>query len=264
MIPMKKPLLDVIFASEKRMNTLLLLHDGPKEMEYILRSLKATRQALLPQVRILEDHRLVTGSNDVYGLTHIGKLLVDKMNPLMVTLEVFNDDIDYWGTHNLDFIPPHLFERLRELGKCKEVNLTLTESYQLNQEIVRTTFMSEAFYVITSFFHPDYPAVFTDMVQKDVKLYIITTKNVVDTMRTYHYEVFDRLLNSKSFNLFVHSKEMGIQVVAHNDHCLLLRLLTSEGHIDINHMLCSSPESLVWGKELFQYYLKNSQPVTEL
>ena len=264
MILMKKPLLDVIFASEKRMNVLLLLHDGPKEMEFILKSLKATRQALLPQVRILEDHHLVTGAKDAYELTILGKLIVDKMGPLLGTLEVFNDGTEYWGTHNLDFIPPRLFERLRELGKCKEVNLTLTESYQLNQEVVRTTFMSEAFYVITSFFHPDYPAVFTDMIRKNVKLYIITTKEVLETMRTYHYEVFDRLLGSKSFNLFVHSKEMGIQVVAHNDYYLLLRLLTSQKNIDINHILCSSQESLEWGKELFQHYLENSQPVTEL
>ncbi|MDK2834448.1 MAG: hypothetical protein PWP63_1535 [Methanolobus sp.] len=28
---------------------------------------------------------------------------------------------------------PHLFERIREVGKCQEVNLTLAESYQLNQ-----------------------------------------------------------------------------------------------------------------------------------
>jgi predicted transcriptional regulator len=42
---MKKPLLDVIFASEKRKGALLMLQDGAKEMGYLLESLSTTRQA---------------------------------------------------------------------------------------------------------------------------------------------------------------------------------------------------------------------------
>jgi predicted transcriptional regulator len=56
---MKKPLLDVIFASEKRKNVLLVLQEGPKQMETLLESLGTIRQALLPQIRILEEHYLV-------------------------------------------------------------------------------------------------------------------------------------------------------------------------------------------------------------
>ena len=46
---MKKSLIDVLFMSEKRKRVLLLLQDGTKEMEDILKSLDTTRQALLPQ-----------------------------------------------------------------------------------------------------------------------------------------------------------------------------------------------------------------------
>jgi predicted transcriptional regulator len=261
---MKKPLLDVIFASDKRMNMLLLLQDGPKEMEVILSKLEATRQGLLPQVRILEDHHLVTGSNDVYELTVLGKQIIDKMKPLMGTVDVFDGYTDYWGTHNLDFIPPHLMKSIRDIGKCKEVKLSLTESYQLNQDVVRSTFMSASFHVLTSFFHPNYPAVFPEMNQKGVGLYIITTRNVLDTIKEYHYEVFNRLLKTGSFNLFLYPEKMDMQVVAYNDYYLLLRLLTSDGHIDVDHMLCSGPDALEWGKELFEHYLKDSIQIKEL
>ncbi|MCQ6963530.1 helix-turn-helix transcriptional regulator [Methanolobus chelungpuianus] len=261
---MKKPLLDVIFASEKRMNMMLMLQDGPRPMEEILEQLEVARPALLPQVRILEEHYLVKGSNDIYELTPLGKMVIDKMTPLMGTIEVFQDDTEYWGTHHLGFIPPHLFERIREIGKCQEVNLTLTESYQLNQEVVRTTFMSKAFHVITSFFHPNYPRVFPEMNREGVSLHIITTPGVIETMRTYHADVFGELLKSESFHLYTYPEEMGIQVVAYNDYYLLLRLLTNEKYVDINHMLCSNPGALQWGKELFDHYMKGSQPVTKL
>lgn len=98
---MKKQLIDVVFASDKRKNVLLLLKDGPEKMEDLLNSLETSRQALLPQIRILEEHNLVADSNDVYGLTTIGKLVVEEMVPLLEKVRVFDNNIEFWGTHNL-------------------------------------------------------------------------------------------------------------------------------------------------------------------
>jgi predicted transcriptional regulator len=39
---MKKSLLDVLFASEKRKKTMLFLQDGPVEIEALLKSLQTT------------------------------------------------------------------------------------------------------------------------------------------------------------------------------------------------------------------------------
>ena len=73
---MKKTLIDVIFASEKRKAVLLLLKEEPKETQDILKSLDTTRQALLPQMKVLEEHHLVSHYNDTYELTTIGKPLL--------------------------------------------------------------------------------------------------------------------------------------------------------------------------------------------
>jgi len=112
---MKKPLLDVLFMSEKRKNALLLLNDGPQEMEYLLKSLGTTRQALLPQIRVLEEHHLVTSDKDIYQLTTLGKLITKDMISLLDVVDFLDVNIEYWGTHKLDFMPQHLFERMDEL-----------------------------------------------------------------------------------------------------------------------------------------------------
>ena len=52
---MKKALLDVLYASDKRMRVLLLLKEEPKETQELLKFLDTTRQALLPQMKILEE-----------------------------------------------------------------------------------------------------------------------------------------------------------------------------------------------------------------
>jgi predicted transcriptional regulator len=78
---------------------------------------------LLPQIRILKEHHLVSHDRDIYELTTIGKLIVDEMSPLLDTVNFFEVDIDYWGTHNLDFIPPHLWKRIGELEFCRFIVL---------------------------------------------------------------------------------------------------------------------------------------------
>ena len=92
---MKKPLLDVLFMSEKRKTVLLMLEDGAKEMDTFLKALDTSRQALLPQMKILEEHHLITHFNDAYELTTIGKLIVNKMVPLLKTAGVLDVDVDY-------------------------------------------------------------------------------------------------------------------------------------------------------------------------
>lgn len=46
---MKKPIVEMLLASGKRKDVLLVLEDGPQEMESLLKLLDTTRTGLLPQ-----------------------------------------------------------------------------------------------------------------------------------------------------------------------------------------------------------------------
>ncbi|OPY18995.1 MAG: hypothetical protein A4E24_01750 [Methanomethylovorans sp. PtaU1.Bin093] len=72
--------------SDKRKKVLLLLQDGPKGMDHLLKYLDTTRPALLPQMRVLEDSYLIIHYKDSYELTTIGKILFDEIVPLLNTL----------------------------------------------------------------------------------------------------------------------------------------------------------------------------------
>ncbi len=149
---MKKQLIDVIFNSKKRKETLLMLQDGSQEMDYLLKSLDTTRQALLPQLKILEDHHLVFHHYDIYELTTIGKLIVDEMKPLIDTTEVLDIDIDYWGTRNFSFIPPHLLKRINELGTCEIITPPISETHEVLQKFHSASKNSISLCGITTFF----------------------------------------------------------------------------------------------------------------
>jgi predicted transcriptional regulator len=101
---------------------------------------------------MLEDSYLITRRGDICELTAIGKIIVDEMAPLIGTLGVFEIDMEYWGTHNLCFIPSHLFKRMSELGSCSVITPSLAEMYEVNREFHKSTMGSKSLVVMILFF----------------------------------------------------------------------------------------------------------------
>ncbi|WP_321418098.1 winged helix-turn-helix domain-containing protein [uncultured Methanomethylovorans sp.] len=268
---MRKALIDVLFASDQRKEVLLLLQEETKETENLLTSLKTTRKKLLSQMKVLEEHHLVSHYDDSYELTAIGKLVVDEIVPLLDKIEVLDTDIDYWGTRKLDFVPPHLFKRLLELKECQIIN-PYTQSiyarpldiYGTDDEFQETSKNSDNFCAVTAFFHPHFISMFTEMLHGKVKINIIVTPNVVDIIRNQYQAEYIEIIKSKLFNLFVYPKKIDFVSFAYNEYYLLMRLLTNEGNYDYKYMLSSSQNALDWGKVLFEYYLKDSVPLARI
>lgn len=163
---MKKTLIDVMFASEKRKNMLLLLHEGPQEMETILKSLKTTRSALLPQAKILKEHSLVTQSGDVYELTTIGKLVVDGTKPLLETIDAFEHTKGYLASHKTEFIPPDLLRRINEIKDCKIIEPSLVNTYEINKDFIEKANESSSLSFIFTFVQPQFYQILSDFAEK--------------------------------------------------------------------------------------------------
>ncbi|MDP2217604.1 MAG: winged helix-turn-helix domain-containing protein [Methanolobus sp.] len=260
---MKKPLIDVLLMSEKRKQALLLLQDSAKEMEYLLKSLGTTRQALLPQIRILEEHHLVNHYEDTYGLTAIGRLTVDEMAPLVGTLEILDADIDYWGTHDFDFIPPALLKRIKELRSYEIINPPLADLYSLHKTYHHNK-ITEYVYSVGNIFYPDYQSRFTEMIDNKITTNYIVSENLFDKVRNEYYEDFKVFIKSKYFNLYVYDKNMNFLFFTFDDYHIVINMLKKNGDVDSKYILCSTKDALKWGKDLFDHYLKDSTPITEI
>ncbi|TGC11433.1 hypothetical protein [Methanolobus halotolerans] len=82
------------------------MNDGPKDIVGIQFALKASRQALLPKIRILQEENIVSVVDGFCQLTVYGRILVEKMVPLLDTFDSLGDI----GSYDMAFIPPHLFK----------------------------------------------------------------------------------------------------------------------------------------------------------
>lgn len=260
---MKKALLDVLFSSGKRKDTLLLLQDGPQEMDFLLRSLATTRQSLLPQIKILEEHFLVDHYDDTYELTTIGKLIVDEMRPLVDTLDVLDADIDYWGTHDFDFIPPYLLERISELKDSTVINPSLMELYNLHKTYHKDK-TPEYVYSVGNIFYPDYRSRFTEMIDNNITINYIASEDLFDKVRTESHEHLKFFIESGYFKLYVYRQKMNFLFFTFDDYHIVITPLKKDGSVDNKYIMCSTEDALKWGKDLFDHYLKDSTPITDL
>lgn len=261
---MRKTLIDVLFMSEKRKSVLLMLLDGPKETQFILDQLKTTRTALLPQMRVLEESFLVTHYDDTYALTKIGELVVNEMKPLLDTVDVLDVDIEYWGTHKLDFVPPHLLTRINEIERCRVISPSITELFEVNNEFHETSKRSRSLFRVTTFLYPNYPMLFSELISNNVEMNLIVTHELINKIRNDNDPVLRKLSKTGLLNIFTYPGEMGFLSFAYNDHQLLLNPMKVDGDFDKKHVLAENPSALEWGKELYGHYLKDAVPANEI
>lgn len=261
---MKKSLVDAIFSSEKRKNFLLLLQDGPKDMELILRSLETTRQSLLPQVRILEQQHLVTGSKDVYELTGIGKQVINKMIPLLNVIETLDVDMEYWGTLYLDFIPSHLLNRMFRLKHVVVENPELQNMYEINRRFFEKTEISRSLISVTTFLRPDFAEHFPKWIENGMKMSYIVNRELLDKLQMESSEELRNFVKNGDIKLYLYPQDFGLAAFGQNDYCIIFRLLDMKGGVDNRRLLLYGQDALAWGKDFFEYYLQDSTQITEL
>jgi predicted transcriptional regulator len=194
-------------------------------MEAILESLDTTRQALLPQMKVLEEHYLVEHYEDIYELTTIGKLIVEEMIPLLKTLEVLDNDVDYWGIHDLGLIPPHLLERIDELGECRIMNPPTEKMYEAHNDITETSIQYH--FSITTFFYPNFRDIFSQIISKGAETHVILSQSLFNKLRIDNYNDIKELLSNDLVHFYVCPKKLNLLSFVYNEQMVMISPLKS-------------------------------------
>lgn len=86
-----------------------------KTIEEIIDTLNVNPTGMLPQIKKLKDEHLVLQEDREYRLTPLADILVEKMEPLLDTLQVIEENAGYWQERDLTALPREFLERLNEL-----------------------------------------------------------------------------------------------------------------------------------------------------
>lgn len=140
----------------------------------------------------------------------------------------------------------------------------MREIYELESKVTQSCYLSDSVYMVAASFHPNYPALFSEMANKHVNVNAIFSKDVLDSLQKNYFTFLEEIIKGESFNIFVYSGQLDFVSLVVNDHYILLRALKNSDGIDGQYIVCSNPNALQWGKDLFEHYMKDSVPLNEI
>lgn len=77
------------------------------------------------------------------------------MQPLVSTIELFENNFEYWSEKDLQGIPfSFRKKKLGELGKCKLIQPDLDRMFELDPEVVENLSSSSYVFEAIAYFHP--------------------------------------------------------------------------------------------------------------
>ncbi len=255
---MRRALIETISRSEKRKDVLLLLQNGPVEMQSILKTLNESRPALLPQMKILEEGQLVVKEKDAYMLSKFGKLIVNDLQPLLSTLNILEGKLDYWTKHNTDCIPNDLFNRLRELESCELVEPELCEALELSRKAISLCMKSKSIDTATSFYHSEYPALFMKYAENGTNFRCIFTNEVLSRFTLENKQQLHDLIQYPNMKFYVYPDNLNLSDLMVTPDFMLLRLLTISGIYDPRYIMAYKQSSVNWSEEFFHHLISKS------
>ena len=260
---MNPGLLDLILFSEKRKDFLLLLKEGPKDIEEALEKLQVPRTALLPQIKKLKEENLVIQEEGVYRLSVIGEVIVEKMQPLLKTLEIFEKNEDFWEDRKISPIPHSLMKRINELGDYSLIEPDLSHTFDLNPEFVKYLSASNCIHVFFSYFHPQFPSFFLGLATKGIKISLVLSEAVYSRYEEDFKKEGEEFLKLENTSFFVlNRKDIEIPaLVTSTNKIMILGLFNESGRFDRQYLTSLEKEAIKWGEELFQHYRNMSREI---
>lgn len=262
---MEDSLLDLIFLSEKRKNVMLLLLEGPKDINTIKKTLKASATSVQPQIKMLKEKNLVVQDKDVYRLSEIGKIIADKMKPLLDTLSVLEENADYWADRDISKIPPFLLRRIGELGHCIVVEPKIEHMFEMIPEYVENAEKSKRLETFISYFHPLFPSFYLGLAQKGTSVSLILPESILKRWAEDDYrEQTNQFLKMENTRLMVCKECEKTPTIVTADNFMGISLFPKEGTFDRRFVICFEPGALAWGKELYDNYEQNSEQIKDI
>jgi predicted transcriptional regulator len=195
-------LLNVISASDKRRNLMVLLNSGPKEWDDIKQILKVTSTGMLPQVKILEEEHLIERDGRRFSLTPMGKVIATRMEPLIRTMEVFDKNRKFWQDHNIGVLPHELLLDIGELGDYKIVEIPDEDLFNINPFLANLT-QAKSIRGITHTVHPKFPEFFTSLARNGIQSTLIFTPNVFKIVAKDYPKLLGEYLGFRNASLYV-------------------------------------------------------------
>jgi len=257
---MDKDLIDLLFMSQKRKDLLLLLKDGGRRIEDIVSTLHVTPTGMLPQIKKLRDENLIFQENKEYKLTPLAEILVEKMELLLNTLEVIEENLHYWQERDLSSIPRPFLERFNELKYCTLIEPDPDKIFEPPVIFLENIQKSKKILSFSSIFHPIFPEFFRKN-REDTEITLVVTKKIYERLKNDFEEELKIYMAGEKKQLFVCADKMKIAMLIKTERFMSADFLTCKGSFDQETIIGFEPAPIKWAEDLILHYRDNAQKI---
>ncbi len=250
-------LIKTIFLSEKRKNVLvLLLREGPKNIDEIKDTLNVSASALMPQIKKLLKWDLLTydSTEDVYKLSDMGALIVEKIEEFLNIINIYVENHEYWETRDLSEVPYHMRKRIGNLVHCELLEANRDCLFEFHPTFVENVLNSKYVMMAISTFQPHTISLFSKLLRNDTKVACVFTEQIFNKYLEDYPEQFDNFLSHENMNVSIRSGHIGPLTLVVTDRFMGLGLFDKNGRFDGTTLISYEDSALKWGRELFTYY----------
>jgi predicted transcriptional regulator len=261
---MRQSLISLILFSERRRDLLFLLKNEPKDIDSIKKILKVDAGSIQPHIKKMKGAGLINEKNKLYSLSEIGEVVAENMWPLLNTVEVFEENIEYWKNHDLDSIPGFLLERIDELGHFEVLEPDAGHLAETPKTLLENMLCSTEIMTFVSYFHPEAPFIYSKLAESGAEVTLCITQNVAERLFSSSYrEETIKLLRAKNSKIFLLRKQASVPSIIVTDRFLVFKLYEMDGKLRDQMILSIGEQALCWGKELFRHCIEAAEPLNE-
>lgn len=249
-------------CSDLRKGILTNLREYKKPLSELRDALDVSSTTAIHALRELEKENLVFQDEARnYALTQIGEVIALKLSDFVDAIEVLKKHEDFWLTHDLSGIPPHLIEKIGCLKDSTLLEGTATDIFKVHTSFINLLASAKKIRGVSSIFVPEYLLLFEELIlKKKADVELIVTKGVLGKMDE---EIGEKNFTDKSskFKLYLTEEDTKAAFTVSN-FFLSLGLFHVDGTYDYNRDLVSyDKKAIEWGEELFGWYLNRAERV---
>ena len=254
-------MISTVTSSEKRKNLLIYLLDGPKSLEEIRTSLKVTSSGMIPQIRKMEEQKLVRSEGKKYVLTDVGIVIAEVFSSFINTTHIIETYLDFWSSHDINAIPAHLLKRIHELGNCSLIESKLSEIHEPHKDFIENISKSRKVMGISPIFHSSYPPLFLHLAHSGADISLLLAGEVYDRLKNEYRDTLDEFLRIPTTRLYVSREQIKLASVV-TDNYFNMSLFFRNGDYDsLRDIVSLDLSAHKWGEEMFNHFLKNSTEI---
>ncbi len=252
-------LLDALFFSEKRKNLVLFLRDEAKNLTEIKDSLDVKAPAIIPQIRILEEKKIIIQKGKEYFLTDIGQILADNyVYSLIDILDLVENNQQFFDTHDLSMIPKTLLKQLHKLKGCRVDLVDPQNMYEPHRLFIENLSTSKQINGVTPVFNPSYPDFFLQLAMQEKEVILILTPEVYQRTEAEYHNLIKKFHDLNNTQIYIHTGKLNVAMMV-TDHYFSFTPFFKDGSYDSQRNLIGTESSAIsWGTKFFNYLLNNS------